>query len=113
MRLCWLAIKATIFHKRPKCLCFLELAEDPARCTTSPSRKRCSSVWATPALKAWTNDLVLAELHFDLCYFGFVASRPTRAVTNLFLGDWNGKLCVHSEHPKAVTQDLTDGHPTP
>ena len=93
-------------HEDSQCLCFLELAEDPARCATSPSRRRCSSAWATLALKAWTKDLLLSELHFDLCHFAVVASRPTRAVTNLPLGDWNGKMCVHSEHPKAVIQDL-------
>ena len=59
-----------------------------------------------PALKAWTKDLLLSELHFDLCHFGFVASRPTRAVTNFPIRDWNGKMCVHSEHPKGVIQDL-------
>ena len=57
-----------------------------------------------PALKAWTKDLLLSELHFDLCHFGFVASRPTRAVTNFPIRDWNGKMCVHSE--LGVIQDL-------
>ena len=65
--LSWLAIKAATLHEESQRLCFLELAEDPARCATSPSRRRCSSAWATLALKAWTKDLLLSELHFDLC----------------------------------------------
>ena len=48
-------------------MCFLELAEDPARGATSPARNRCSSAWATPALQAWISDLRLSEFHFDLC----------------------------------------------
>ena len=71
--LSWLAAKASSLAGEPQFRCFLELAEDPARGATSPARKRCSSAWATPALQAWTSDLGLSVLHFDLCSFGFFA----------------------------------------
>ena len=96
--LSWLAAKASSLAGEPHFRCFLELAEDPARGATSPARKRCSSAWATPALQAWTADLGLSVLHFDLCSFGFFERRPTRAVTNLPLDTWDGRFCTHSVH---------------
>ena len=45
-------------------------------------------------------------LRFDLCHFGFFERRPTRAVTNLPLESWDGKLCTHSDHPKLASSAI-------
>ena len=110
LMLSWLAAKLATQGGQSQFLCFLELAEDPARGATSPARKRCSSAWATPALQAWISDLGLLELHFDLCHFGFFERRPARAVTNLPSLGWQILRALGSP---AVGEFCSPGHSTP
>ena len=81
---------------------------DPQDHSTAPSAWRCSSIWATRAVRTWYRLLGNTLVTFDQCRLG--QEKTTTLSTNLFLRHWHGVYCDHKpeEHRQRNTLMSSD-----
>ena len=73
----------------------------------APSAWRCSSIWATRALRTWHHLMGNTFLTFDQCRLGQVVKKTTTLTTNLHLRHWEGMVCNHSPEAHKQSESLS------
>ena len=86
---------------------FLEHPVDPKHNSRAPSAWRCSSIWATRALRTWHHLMGNTFLTFDQCRLGQVVKKTTTLTTNLHLRHWEGMACNHSPEAHKQSESLS------
>ena len=86
---------------------FLEHPVDPKHNSRAPSAWRCSSIWATRALRTWHHLMGNTFLTFDQCRLGQVVKKTTTLTTNLHLRHWEGMVCNHSPEAHKQSESLS------
>ena len=86
---------------------FLEHPVDPKHNSRAPSAWRCSSIWATRALRTWHHLMGNTFLTFDQCRLGQVVKKTTTLTTNLHLRHWEGMACNHSPEARKQSESLS------
>ena len=86
---------------------FLEHPVDPKHNSMAPSAWRCSSIWATRALRTWHHLMGNTFLTFDQCRLGQVVKKTTTLTTNLHLRHWEGMVCNHSPEAHKQSESLS------
>ena len=86
---------------------FLEHPVDPKHNSMAPSAWRCSSIWATRALRTWHHLMGNTFLTFDQCRLGQVVKKTTTLTTNLHLTHWEGMVCNHSPEAHKQSESLS------
>ena len=79
---------------------FLEHPVDPKDSSTAPSAWRCSSIWATRAVRTWYRLLGNTLITFDQCRLGQVVKKTTTLSTNLQLEE-------HRQRNTLMSSDLS------
>ncbi|CAK9030090.1 unnamed protein product [Durusdinium trenchii] len=86
---------------------FLEHPVDPKDNSITPSAWRCSSIWATRALRTRRHLLGNTLITFDQCRLGQVVKKTTTLSTNLHLQHWHGMVCDHDPDDHKQSDTLT------